>query len=597
MRADCRRYLLPAIEALCFAALLALALSFGFGRPAYESLVYHPAPDTAEQMYVATALAEGRDPRIPVGAELHPSRYSPVHPALLSVGLRLVGRQHVALYSPLAILLGCGLWWLWLVLGGVPRALRVGLVAMLLFSQMVLHASGRLMQEPSMWLLFTCGQLLWLLALRRAAGPKSMGQALVATVMAGALTGGLVAIRPTHAPLPLLMLALLALAGARTWVPWRRVPPLVVALAVGGCGIAGLVLVMVHRLSGLWELTGYTYWDGQLMRNVFGLKYGRGVPPNAPLELPLWLLNLQTIGGWRDWLTPLPPLLLVLVYTGLPVGIARAMWGSRRGSTVTAGAAAANLPLFRAHALILGLYGASQVAIHSIYNYYDARFFFLAFPALLAAGVVGWHGLVGGRPSARVRWWAWGVAALALAIGLLPAQRRGYLAELATCTAWNADEATAGVARLRQHQAAGRLVRARPLPVFVSGFGLLNARMFMGLEALPWPVAPAEPRRSEVWDAHMNPDFVGQLPPPRARLAGASAWTKRPWEQPLVGEGGVVEWPLIEGLMREAGGVYVYYPYWRIGALQPLIAGAEARGWRREVLMEGELMLVRLSLR
>jgi hypothetical protein len=64
-------------------------MSRGIGRPTIDLAFFRPAPDTAEQLWIASSFSRFHTPLIPIAHEYHPSRYSPVHSWLVGLYLLL----------------------------------------------------------------------------------------------------------------------------------------------------------------------------------------------------------------------------------------------------------------------------------------------------------------------------------------------------------------------------------------------------------------------------------------------------------------------------------------------------------------------------
>ena len=102
-------------------------VKLGAGTPDDETLLFRPVPDAAEQAYVSRAFALGQNPLLPIVNELHPSRFSPVHPLLMSLWIRLNAGNfnRIFQWSPLAILLGMLLLYIFLVKSGAAIPVRI----------------------------------------------------------------------------------------------------------------------------------------------------------------------------------------------------------------------------------------------------------------------------------------------------------------------------------------------------------------------------------------------------------------------------------------------------------------------------------------
>ena len=121
-------------EIIVLALMVRALCEQGLGDPSYDSLTLRPAPDTVEQATVALALAEGRNPLLPIVNELHPSRYSPVHPFVVSLYLRLSGDGLDGFHHwPLiAVLVGTALIYVLMIVAGVYVVWRLITVYLIL---------------------------------------------------------------------------------------------------------------------------------------------------------------------------------------------------------------------------------------------------------------------------------------------------------------------------------------------------------------------------------------------------------------------------------------------------------------------------------
>lgn len=285
-----------ALEAAILAAFLAGALTLGWGRLSPEALAFRPVPDTVEQVWVAAAFAQGRSPLLPVGNELHPSRFSPVHPAALSLWLRLHGGapEAAAGWPPVAAALGLAALYAWMLLAGVPLLWRLTAFFLLFFSPGAFETSRELMQESSFTLLFGLSAAAWALgwrAFERAAdegaysGIRAIGT-LALFALAGALAGALAFARPTLAPWPGLMF--LATLWSLRRPGARRFPAQApaAALAAGALAVAALTLIYIHRVAGVWGLVAYHHWKPHYGQDSMALAQPFTKPPNTNINEP-----------------------------------------------------------------------------------------------------------------------------------------------------------------------------------------------------------------------------------------------------------------------------------------------------------------------
>lgn len=115
------------MEGIFLVLLVYAFLELGAGAADDDTLLFRPVPDAAEQAYVSRAFALGKNPLLPIVNELHPSRFSPVHPLLMSLWIRLnAGKfDRIFQWSPLAILFGMLLLYILLVKSGAALPVRL----------------------------------------------------------------------------------------------------------------------------------------------------------------------------------------------------------------------------------------------------------------------------------------------------------------------------------------------------------------------------------------------------------------------------------------------------------------------------------------
>ncbi|NUP90755.1 MAG: hypothetical protein HUU25_13210, partial [Candidatus Sumerlaeia bacterium] len=125
-------------------------------------LEFHPLPDAAEQAFVAQAFARGRDPMLPIGNELHPSRFSPVSPFLQSLTLRWLGdydAEALLSHSVFAVQAALVLLYGWMAALGLSVPARLAAVWMLVRTPMLRQMGRNILQEPQILLLFALAGL------------------------------------------------------------------------------------------------------------------------------------------------------------------------------------------------------------------------------------------------------------------------------------------------------------------------------------------------------------------------------------------------------------------------------------------------------
>src|SRR5687767_8798877 len=102
-----RTLLLPFVLVVLWAVALWGLYQLGFGHPSGDARTLRPYPDNTEYVWQALSFSQASLPLQPIGHELHPSRYAPVHPLLLGAFIRAFGqREAVYWWPPAAFLTG-----------------------------------------------------------------------------------------------------------------------------------------------------------------------------------------------------------------------------------------------------------------------------------------------------------------------------------------------------------------------------------------------------------------------------------------------------------------------------------------------------------
>ncbi len=521
-------------------------------------LEFHPLPDAAEQAFVAQAFARGRDPMLPIGNELHPSRFSPVSPFLQSLTLRWLGdydAEALLSHSVFAVQAALVLLYAWMAALGLSVPARLAAIWMLVRTPMLRQMGRNILQEPQILLLFALAGLAAALALRLLRRRPGQSAGLAAAAVAGAGAVAAMCIRPTNAGL------VLALAGGLALdLGWRRAWFGLLAFAAGGAAVAAIDVIHIHRVSGLWALHAYGHW----MPGFVGFSWGQaGERPLSPeWDDPHWVLTLQSLFGMRVDVTGAGPMSTSLMIIGL-------LWFLPRA-----------IPhVSRATPPLLALFAAAQAVAFSFYPHHYPRFFVTILPPLLVAGVAGWdaalraHASAGGR---RRRATALALGALAtvfIAAPHRPFPERDNLW-------WRQRTVQEERRQVQRHRTNAPEARPLGCPLFVDRIGLLEARLLLRLVGWPHPVAPIYAHLDLFWDGHMPQFMIQDVQPPRGHLDDPALWPGTPLETHLVDHRGTVRAEWIAQLIARHGRIALYFPPWRPAAVDKLLDWAPLNGYR-----------------
>ena len=364
-------------------------LKLGAGTPDDETLLFRPAPDTAEQAYVSRAFAFGQNPLLPIVNELHPSRFSPVHPFLASLWIRLNAGNPDSIFqwSLVSILSGMLLFYILLIQSGAPGAVRILFVYLILYTPLLLSLSGKFLQEPTMFLLFAGACAAWhkgmILSqtLRENAETKVPGRNIGSSVFflfSGILCGALICIRITLFPLTifLVLFAIREFPVKKAWKPC-------LAFILGHLFIIILVMIYMMRLADIFFIQGYFHW----MPDYRPFAWGNAFKPpiNRSDGIPHYLLIVRELLGIQKtvvvwgWLS-----MTFLIFFGILGFLIPRSPESQDRKTPN------KYKLFRSLLFFLFLFGLSQILFHLFYFFHDLRFFILAYPIIILCGLTGW---------------------------------------------------------------------------------------------------------------------------------------------------------------------------------------------------------------
>jgi MFS family permease len=506
--------------------------------------LYRPYPDAVEHAWVTQAFAHGRSPLMPLANELHPSRFSPIHPLMASLSLRLGEGEFTGLlwHSSAALVLGCLLIHGWLGVVGLSLTARIVALLAILRLPMMVTVGRNIMQEPSMLLLFGVGGLAWALAMQSLGRPRRRVIGMVSMALAGAALAALLCIRPPTAP----MLVLVALHVVMT-LGWRGALAPLIALGLGAAGVIVATALYVHHVAGLWDVTAYHHW----IPGFTGLSWSQpGRPPLNGDSLPMGIMILSEVFGISTRLTAAGILSPVLALLGVALLIPRGLsWPGR-------------LPM-----ALLFAFALSQLGFHLFYQHLEVRFFILAFPALLIAGAAGWD-------AALRAWWRRGqwrslaaLVALLVAIGLvgIPWPTRS-----AFVSTWDRREVMA-------HRRNASVVRHLDCPLLVHRMSVLSARLLLDLSDWPHVIAPFQVHLRLDLDGHTPQFRMSDVGPPRGHLGDPSLWPEDPHFSGLIDHDlEMIGGEQAERLLERHGRFAIYTPTWmewQIGNL---------RGWALE---------------
>ena len=522
----------------CSSAMLWLWLLITGAIPSSYARELRPVPDAAEHVHLLLTIPWGDSPLMPIGHELHPSRFSPVMAWVAAPWMWMAGRHVEAAiaWSGVAALLTCIIWPLALLRLGVAWPLCALASWFLPLAPALHHMASEPMQETTLMLLLATSMLAMPWPTHHAARnglPTPCAMALVA----GFLAGLAAAMRLTLAPFAGL-LVLLVIAHEPTC---RRKMAIAGALTLGA--ITAFVGVGWHHAhhTGQWYLAGYFHWIPDF--RPFSPVAAFAPPANLPLER--WPQVILTL---RDALGQPPGAGVPGILTAGLIALAAAvtLWPAQ---------------IRRHHGWMMALFAASQVAAHAFYTYYDARFLLPAWMLLLTATALTVQGIIDDR-RLNLQWAARnsrlgraGLMAMVLITAGLPV----------ITMAWrhiNTIRQSARSAHLQRaspsallHPAWNAWVNAAPQVIFVQGAGVLNARHLLQLHT-GWqhPIFQAAPVTELYDDGHMVQFLWYRVRPPVARLAwGASCAAMPAHEVTLINHDGSLNMPVVHCL-RAAGG-------------------------------------------
>jgi len=554
-------------------------LELGGGTPDDDTLLYRPVPDAAEQAYVSRAFAFGKSPLLPIVNELHPSRFSPVHPFLVSVWIRLNAGNfdRIFQWSPFAILLGMLLLYILLVKSGSATPVRIMSAYLILYTPLLLSASGKILQESTLFLLFAgvcitwyMGMLLYKTPEESVPQPRREKGSYVFFLLSGVFCGALISIRLTILPLAIFLLihAVRIFPAKKAWKPCL--------VFFSGHLIIGLsILVYMKRTAGIFSLEGYSHW----MRgySAFAFAHALKPPVNCPDGTPNYLLIIREILGIQKTMVVWgwPSMVLLLVF-----GIAGFMIPQRPGSQDLP--AQKKFRIFRSLLFFLFLFGISQIIIHLFYFFFDTRFFILSYTIIVLCGLAGWwdifrflyHAPKGEKSLILIA---------AVLAGLVIAGGYNVFQGYDILTGYKKASLSLSPA-LREkfiHEKYRSRIRRLSCPLFVDKLPVLNARLLLGLEESPFPIAPLTRENNLYFESHTVQFLWYKVGPSAGNLDAFSIWKGNPAESYLFDqESGRLRGEFLEALLYHYGKIQIYFPSWRRRDLAGFFGSLKNSDWK-----------------
>jgi len=574
------RVLLPLmLEVLALFLIVYGYLILDGGAPDDDTLLFRPVPDAAEQAYVSRAFALGQNPLLPIVNELHPSRFSPVHPLLMSLWIRLNAGNfnRIFQWSPLAILLGMLLLYILLVKSGAAIPVRIMSAYLILYTPLLLSTSGKILQESTMFLLFAgvcitwyMGMLLYKTSEESGPYPRCEKGSWLFSLLSGLFCGALISVRLTIFPLAIFLMihAIWIFPIKKAWKPC-------LAFFSGHLIIIVSILVYMKRTAGIFSLERYSHWMGGY--SLFAFAHALKPPVNCPDGTPNYLLIIREILGIQKTMVVWgwPSMVLLLVF-----GVAGFLIPQRPGSQDQA--AQKNYRLFRSLLFFLFLFGFSQIVIHLFYFFFDARFFILSYPIIVLCGLAGWW------DSFRFLYHTLKMKKLLIVIpavlaGLVFAGGYNVFQGYDILTSYKKGSPSLSPV-LREkfiHEKYRSRVRRLSCPLFVDKLPVLNARLLLDLEESPFPIAPLTREENLYFESHTVQFLWYKVGSAAGYLDDASIWKGNPAESYLFDqETGRLRREFLEALLNHYGKIQIYFPSWRRKDLAGFFRSLKNPDWK-----------------
>ncbi len=555
-------------------------LNLGAGTPDDDSLLFRPVPDAAEQAYVSRAFALGKNPLLPVVNELHPSRFSPVHPFLVSLWIRLHSGNFDAIFqwSLVALLLAMLFLYLLLMLSGAPFFVRVLIAYLILYSPLLLSVSRRILQEPTIFLLFSPACAAWFGGMllsqipekaRIVRGSARIFCSYVLFLLSGLFCGALLCIRITLAPLSLL----LALHALRA-LPPKKTPKPLLAFLLGHLIVLISVLLYMKTLAGIFSLQGYYHWMPDY--KPFAWANALTPPVNHRNGIPNYLLLARTLLGIQKTIVVQGWLSMSLLFF---FGILGFLIPQQRGSEEKS--AKEHFCTFRSLLLFLFLFGISQILIHLFYFFFDERFFILSLPVIVLCGVFGWwesfRFLYRAGKTKKIL-----ILIAAILCGIIIAGGPDFLRGYGVLSGYKASKPSSSPGRRESmiHAGYGALIRPLACPLFVDKLPVLNARLLLDLGESPFPIAPLSRESNLYFEGHTVQFLWYKVGPAAGYLDDASIWRGRPPDCYLFDpESDGIRRDYLVSLLDHYGKLAIYFPSWRAKELAGFFSSLKDPGW------------------
>lgn len=580
--------------------LALLAVAMGLGQPSSESHEYRPTPDAVEYAWVARQFAGGASPLMPIVNDLHPSRYAPVHPWFMSIWVRLHGDNDRAMFTwPMTAWLGGLLFlYLWMAIVRLSLPARFAILALILFSPLPYQICQELLQEPTMFMLFWMMILSWQLSIMILHKSQSSQQRLLPIlsklILSGALAGAgvaaLVLMRPTIAPLGLLVLVYLAMVGEM----WKRIIALL-AYLTSGLLVTVVVVVYNHTITGQYLLSTYYYWMPDIHTWIYD--WGLLFTSDPQLhDIPRIDDLVRTFLGINSTLHPMGVVSGTLIFAG--VLYHAAAWARALGAKLANSKAVPNAYSINAIALLLILFFVSQIIIHIAYKAWYPRFFVLIHSLWIVLGVVGIEKIVSSLRAKFPQYQSAVIVLTAALFILITGIYRYPLINVAIRDITQPDiKPEHRDAFARVHRFFTPLMKREAAPLFVDRLPVLNARLLLDLDvkSFPFPISQFEYQNDLYWDGHTVQFFMFKPLKVMGQLNPGAPWRSLPHLSYLVNlKQREIETEYFTGLLNHYGKIIIYINIYREHRLELLLDWARENGvkvqWRIE--HDGWVMIV-----
>jgi hypothetical protein len=552
-------------------------LLLGAGRPGDRVLLYQPVPDAAEQVYVANAFAKGICPLIPVANELHPSRYSPVHSFLESFWIKFHrgNIDSVFSWSFFCLMSGMALFYFLMIYAEMPIPIRIMTLYLVLYTPIFVSLSNNIMQEPTIFLLFSAACFSWYVAMKKTQESNiciersnwDKVRIMILFLISGLLSGAIFCIRVTNLPLILIFIF------HAIWVLKKKqaiVPCIFYLSGVILCTLA--VLIYMISVCKIFNIAGYGHWMPDFKpfswQNAF-------IPPvNRIVKTPNYLYIIQEILGIRTtgilfgWPSP-----VVLLVGGFAALINNSLISQKEQKILSEHKVIDKQSLFFSMFFFLFLFALSQLVIHFFYFFNDFRFMVLVYSIIVIFGLVGWnHLIVSLYKTRRIKKVYTAILTISAFIAIsgiftikdrldmFPVNKSGLKNKLTP--------------KLEKeiHERYGNLIQKLNCPVFVDKFSLLNARLLFGLSQYNFPISHLCPEEELGYGGHTVQFKWYDVKDPVDYLHSRKIWKENPDETYLYNPGdNVINNEFLDSLLFNYNKIAVYYPIWRKRDLSPFL--------------------------